>query len=65
MVKIKRYQTFGRNGLEWSDWFVWNGKEREKWQMKNKQKNEYKEVTEEEWSEIQRKQDEERCKRYA
>jgi len=57
MVKIKRYQAYTRNGIEWSDWFVWNGKDKEKWQVKNKQKNEYKEVTEDEWKQIQEEQD--------
>jgi hypothetical protein len=65
MVTLKRYPTYRRNGLGWSDWFVFNGKEREKWQVKNKHKNEYWDVTEEEWKDIQKKQDEERLKRYS
>lgn len=40
----KRYQRFGPNGIEWSDWFTpFNGTERPEWQLKNKLRNEYKE----------------------
>lgn len=47
-MKIKRYQIWTKNGLEWSKWFKWCGVVEEKWQIKNKQKNEYKEISEEE-----------------
>lgn len=50
MAKIeKRYQLFGRNGIEWSSWFTFNtgGKDvttLEPWQLDHKLKNEYREV---------------------
>ena len=50
MAKIeKRYQLFGRNGVEWSSWFhfsrVDNTKTLEPWQLKSsKLKNEYRRV---------------------
>lgn len=56
-MKIKRYQSFTKNGIEWSKWFPWNGKEEEKWQLKNKLKNEYKQLSEKEWLSIQKEQD--------
>ena len=55
---------FDREGLVWSDWFLWNGQKEEKWQIKNKQRNEYKEVTEEEWKKIEKEQDERRLNKY-
>ena len=50
MTKIeKRYQLFGRNGIEWSSWFTFNtgGKDittLEPWQLDHKLKNEYRKV---------------------
>ena len=50
MTKIeKRYQLFGRNGIEWSSWFIFNteGKDvttLEPWQLDHKLKNEYRRV---------------------
>lgn len=50
MAKIeKRYQLFGRNGIEWSSWFTLNtvGKDittLEPWQLDHKLKNEYRKV---------------------
>lgn len=50
MAKIeKRYQLFGRNGIEWSSWFTFNtgGKDvttLEPWQLDHKLKNEYRKV---------------------
>lgn len=48
MAKIeKRYQLFGRNGVEWSPWFhhVNDAKALEPWQLKSsKLKNEYRRV---------------------
>ena len=47
MTKIeKRYQLFGKNGIEWSSWFTLNteGKDIttfEPWQLEPKLKNEY------------------------
>lgn len=31
----KRYQFFGRNGIEWSNWFDYNGDTSNKIQLKN------------------------------
>lgn len=56
MIRIKRYQTWTRDGISWSKWFRAFGSLDEKWQLSNKLKNEYKEVTEEEWNEINKKQ---------
>lgn len=50
MAKIeKRYQLFGRNGVEWTPWFHYGKKEDNKtlepWQLKSSNlKNEYREV---------------------
>ena len=50
MAKIeKRYQLFGRNGVEWTPWFHYgnkgNNKTLEPWQLKSSNlKNEYREV---------------------
>ena len=50
MAKIeKRYQLFGRNGVEWTPWFHYGKKENNKtlepWQLKSSNlKNEYREV---------------------
>ena len=50
MTKIeKRYQLFGRNGVEWTPWFHYGKKEDNKtlepWQLKSsKLKNEYRRV---------------------
>ena len=50
MAKIeKRYQLFGRNGIEWSSWFTFNteGKDvitLEPWQLDYKLKNEYRRI---------------------
>ena len=50
MAKIeKRYQLFGRNGVEWTPWFHFshasNAKTLEPWQLKSsKLKNEYRRV---------------------
>ena len=50
MTKIeKRYQLFGRNGVEWTPWFHYGKKEDNKtlepWQLKSSNlKNEYREV---------------------
>ena len=50
MTKIeKRYQLFGRNGVEWTPWFHYSKKEDnnilEPWQLKSSNlKNEYREV---------------------
>lgn len=42
--KQKRYQIFGRKGIEWSPWFNVDEKSSEPWQLKNKLKNEYRYV---------------------
>lgn len=50
MTKIeKRYQLFGRNGVEWTPWFhfshVDDSKTLELWQLKSSNlKNEYREI---------------------
>lgn len=50
MTKIeKRYQLFGRNGVEWTPWFHCGKKEDNKtlepWQLKSSNlKNEYREI---------------------
>ena len=50
MAKIeKRYQLFGRNGVEWTPWFHYGKKEDNKtlepWQLKSSNlKNEYREL---------------------
>ena len=50
MAKIeKRYQLFGRNGIEWSSWFTFNTEGKnvttfEPWQLDHKLKNEYRKV---------------------
>lgn len=50
MAKIeKRYQLFGRNGVEWTPWFSYSKKEDNKtlepWQLKSSNlKNEYREI---------------------
>ena len=50
MAKIeKRYQLFGKNGIEWSSWFTFSieGKDVttfEPWQLEPKLKNEYRKV---------------------
>lgn len=50
MAKIeKRYQLFGRNGVEWTPWFHYgkkvDNKTLEPWQLKSSNlKNEYREV---------------------
>ena len=45
----KRYQLFGRNGVEWTPWFHYDKKEDNKtlepWQLKSSNlKNEYREI---------------------
>ena len=37
----KRYQYFGKDGIQWSPWFDYDG-EQFPWQLKNKLRNEYK-----------------------
>lgn len=50
MTKIeKRYQLFGRNGVEWTPWFHYGKKDDNKtlepWQLKSSNlKNEYREI---------------------
>ena len=50
MAKIeKRYQLFGRNGVEWTPWFSYGKKDDNKtlepWQLKSSNlKNEYREI---------------------
>ena len=50
MAKIeKRYQLFGKNGIEWSSWFTFNTECKdvatlEPWQLDHKLKNEYRRV---------------------
>lgn len=46
MTKIeKRYQLFGRNGVEWTPWFPTTNEGKELWQLKSSNlKNEYREV---------------------
>ena len=61
-MKIKRYQTFTRNGISWSYWFPYDGRDSEKFQFGKKLKNEYKEVSEEEWEQIKKEQDEDKKK---
>ena len=41
---MKRYQFFGKSGVEWTNWFATLSTDEEKWQIKNKLKNEYKTV---------------------
>lgn len=55
-MRIKRYQIWTQNGLEWTDWFVSNDSLEDKWQLKNKQYNEYQTVTDEEWKSIKETQ---------
>lgn len=43
---MKRYQYWSREGIQWTDWFPYDG-ERYKWQLKNKLLNEYKDGREE------------------
>lgn len=56
-MRLKRYETWTKDGKMWSDWFEWDGLTDEKWQLKNKLKNEFKEVSEEEWKAISEEQD--------
>lgn len=42
-IRQKRYQKFTRNGIEWTEWFNWNGPE-EKWQLIGKLRNEYRTI---------------------
>lgn len=50
MAKIeKRYQLFGKNGIEWSQWFTFNTEDKdvttfEFWQLEPKLKNEYRSI---------------------
>ena len=50
MAKIeKRYQLFGKNGIEWSQWFTFNTEDKdvttfEPWQLEPKLKNEYRKI---------------------
>lgn len=39
----KRFEYFGKNGKQWSNWFQYDGEEYE-WQLKNKLRNEYKAI---------------------
>lgn len=39
----KRYQYWGPQGLQWSDWFDWTG-DKEPYQLDRRLKNEYREV---------------------
>jgi hypothetical protein len=47
-MELKRYQFFGKQGIQWTDWFPTNGKSQEPIQLKcykgRNLKNEYKEV---------------------
>lgn len=43
MTTYKRYQYYSKDGIVWTDWFVYDSEYKEKWQMKNKLLNEYKE----------------------
>lgn len=56
VMRIKRYQIWTVNGLEWSDWFISTSSLEDKWQLKNKQLNEYRTVTDEEWKLIKQEQ---------
>lgn len=33
-----------REGLKWTDWFIWKSDIRDPWQLKNRLRNEYKDV---------------------
>ena len=45
MSTKKRFQYYGKTGIEWSKWFVVSDNViKEKWQLKNKLLNEYKTV---------------------
>lgn len=39
----KRYQMWGKNGLQWSEWFNYDGYQ-EPWQLENKLRNEYRTI---------------------
>lgn len=39
---LKKYQYFGKTGIEWTEWFEPMSKQKETWQIHNKLKNEYK-----------------------
>lgn len=41
----KRFQYYSKNGIEWTNWFIWDSSLREKWQFKNKLLNEYKDAS--------------------
>ena len=41
--RYKRYQYFTKDGIAWTDWFLWTSDIDEKWQVSKKLKNEYKE----------------------
>ena len=45
MIQQKRYQRFTANGIEWSEWFDYDGPQ-EPWQLNNKLKNEYRVINE-------------------
>jgi hypothetical protein len=40
----KRYQYYGKQGIEWTPWFLITGKEIPKYQLKPNLRNEYKET---------------------
>lgn len=42
-MKQKRYQYYGPNGIQWTEWFNYEGPEEPR-QMGNKLKNEYREI---------------------
>ena len=39
----KRYQFFGRNGIEWTEWYDYDGEEYP-WQLKPRLRNEYRDA---------------------
>lgn len=43
MACYKRYQYYTREGIKWTDFFLWDSDIRDPWQLKGKLKNEYKE----------------------
>ncbi len=40
----KRYQYYGPNGIEWTEWFHYRYDSREKWQINKKLLCEYREI---------------------
>lgn len=43
-MKYKRFQYYSKEGIKWSNWFIWDSTLMDKWQLKDKLLNEYKEV---------------------